>query len=505
VANFTASACEAIAARILKELDPRLAAYSLRMAEADWRFGCAGMSATNAPSTNQLWRGTFDSDEVEHEVAASAGVLASVDLWQATGREPYADKAIELARIILASQERKRPNWDTPLLGFFYTGQGKDRILHYCHRGREQAPILALTRLCDAFPNHLDWMKWYSAVALYSQYLKTASKFTEPYGVTPASIYHADEYRTVPESRRAFFRDQVLTGVPLGRGFYLRLFPVWMDYRGHFGTILPQAQALMSAAHLRGDIESATLAQHQAEWIIGRNPFSQSTMYGQGCDFPPLYAPFPGNIVGSLPVGIQTRGNADVPYWPVQSTWTYKEVWVHPVASWIWLMRDLAGPALVEGQADSVVEFMPTASVPGAGIRVDPTNGKFRAMLPEGKYTVRSQGEARSCTFLPTGTYHLDLRPGQAVEFESSKLSAENGEVRIKVSARGEGRHRFSIRTDNLLLPDARRDLILKRGSVGTLEWSGRITALDSPWVAVVIADENPAGRKELIGAAWEP
>jgi len=47
--------------------------------------------------------------------------------------------------------------------------------------------------------------------------------------------------------------------------------------------------------------------------------------------------------------------------------------------------------------------------------------------------------------------------------------------------------------------------LILKRGSVGTLEWSGRITSMESPWVAVVIADENPTIRKELIGAAWEP
>ena len=80
----------------------------------------------------------------------------------------YADAAIELAGTILASQERKRPAWDIPLLGFFYTGPRKDRILHYCHRGREQAPILALTRLCDAFPNHPDWMKWYSAVALYA-------------------------------------------------------------------------------------------------------------------------------------------------------------------------------------------------------------------------------------------------------------------------------------------------------------------------------------------------
>src|SRR5262249_61984940 len=172
----------------------------------------------------------------------------------------------------------------------------------------------------------------YSAVALYSQYLKDLAKYTEPYFVMPASIYQADEYRTVPESRRESFRNQVLKGIPLGQDHFLRLFPVWMDYRGHFGTVLPQAQALINAAQLRQDVESVTLAQHQAEWIVGRNPFSQSTMYGEGYDFPPLYAPFPGNIVGALPVGLQTRGGMDVPYWPVQSTWTYKAGLVHRFA-----------------------------------------------------------------------------------------------------------------------------------------------------------------------------
>jgi hypothetical protein len=473
------------------------------MAEADWGFGCAAMSATNA--TSDLWRGSFDSDNVEHE-AASVGVLASVDLWLATGKQQrYAEKAVELAKIILASQERKRPNWENPLLGFFYTSPAKDRILHYCHRGREQGPILALTRLCEAFPDHPDWMKWYSGVALYSEYLKAVAKYTGPYGVMPASIYQADEYESVPESRRESFRKQVLKGVPLGQGHYLRLFPVWMDYRGHFGTILPQAQALINAAHLRGDFGSAILAQHQAEWIIGRNPFSQSTMYGEGCDFPPLYAPFPGNIVGALPVGVQTRGDRDVPYWPVQSTWTYKEVWVHPVARWIWLMRDLAGPALVEGEADSQVELIPNSSGSKTLIRVNPTNGLFRTMLPEGKYTVLSHGQEQTRIFLPADTYHLDLRPGRALDFELSKFSPGDGQVGLKVSARGEGSHHFTIRAENLTLSDSHKELILKRKTAGTVEWSARITSRDSPWVAVVIADGNPKVRKELMGAAWDP
>jgi len=168
-------------------------------------------------------------------------------------------------------------------------------------------------------------------------------------------------------------------------------------------------------------------------------------------------------------------------------------------------MRDLAGPALVEGQADSPVEFIPNISGPGTVTRAKPTNGQFRVMLPEGKYTVRCRKEEEWRIFLPAETYHLDLRPGRALDFEISKLSFGDGEIRIRVSARGEGSHRFSIRTDNLTLSDAKKELILKRGSAGTLEWSGRIISMETPWVAVVIADENSAIQKELAGAAWEP
>jgi hypothetical protein len=503
MANFVASAAEAIAYRVLKQSDPRLAAYSLKMAEADWRFAVAGMAEASAQTTQERFHVSFDSDGVVHE-RASEGVLASVDLWRATGEKRYADKAVKLAQIILDSQERKRPNWATPMLGFFYTSPAKDRILHYCHRGREQAPIIALTQLCDAFPNHADWMKWYSAVVLHSEYLKTMAKYTEPYGVLPASIYQDDEYQYAPETRRESFRKQVLNGISLGDGHYLRLLPVWMDYRGHFGTILPQTQALANAAHLRGDLEAAQLCEQQLEWIIGRNPFAQSTMWGEGYDFAPQDTPSSGNMVGSLPVGIQSRGDKDAPYWPVQNTWTYKEVWVHPVGRWIWAMRDLAGPALVEGEAGSAVEFQETSYGDRIEVKPDLASGRFWAMLPEGKYTVRSGGEQQTYTLLHGGTYHLDLRAGRMLDFELSKDTSGAGDVTIRVSARDQGSHRFALRVENLMLDATEKELTLRSSGKGTLEWHARITSPDSPWVVVAVPDGDLAQRKEVVGAAWE-
>jgi len=501
--NFLAAAAEAIGARVLKETDPRLSALALKMAEADWKFGIEGMTIDGNKTSKELFSGSFDSENIEFEVAAEA-ILAAVDLWKLTGNKLYQEKAASLSQVILNCQQRKRTDWDLPLTGFFYAGVAKNRILHFVHRGREQAHILALTELCNAFPDHPDYMKWYAAITLYAEYTKTVVRYTAPYGVLPASIYCDSEYVYVPESRRASFKQQVLNGVPLGKGHYLRLFPVWMDYRGHFGTILPQAQALANAAHLRGDLVAAQIATHQLEWIIGRNPFSQSTMYGEGHDFSPLYTPSSGDMVGALPVGIQTRGDNDAPYWPVQSTWTYKEVWVHPVARWIWLMRDLSGPALVEGQAPGPVTFKEIVNGHETVIKPDPDSMHFRYMLPEGEYMVKCNGEEQLQTFLPAATYHLDLRAGHALSVEISSSTTKKGEIIIKVNARGAGNHHFSIRTDNLTLVSTPKEILLKAGQTGSVEWRARITSADIPWVALVIPDDDLQQRKELTGAAWK-
>lgn len=227
-----------------------------------------------------------------------------------------------------------------------------------------------------------------------------------------------------------------------------------MDYRGHFGTILPQAQSLGRAAFLRRDPESAKLALHQLEWIVGRNPFSQSTMYGEGYDFTPLYTPSSGDIVGALPVGIQTRAESDIPYWPMQSTWTYKEVWVHPVSQWIGIMHDLIRPEILQ-----VVEG---------------------------------------------GTNKLNEQPENPIDFEVSKASSSGGAVTITVSIQGNGSHKLSVRTNNLTIKSPVKQIILKSGILMTLKWHGRIDALDEPWVAVIVPDDDIASRRELTGSAWE-
>jgi hypothetical protein len=314
--NFLAASAESLASQILKQQDPILARYCLRAAEEDWRFAHDQIKSPNL------------------ELAAAA-LQSSIDLYEATGRQSYADEAIGFARIVLDCQQQTAPKWDVPLTGFFYSDPKKTRILHYSHRGHEQAPIVGLVRLCRLLPQHSDRTKWDAAIALYCEYYKTVAKYTAPYYMLPASIYRVDE------STRSTFHEQVENGIKLGDGHYLRLFPVWFDFRGNHGTVLSQTKGLTAAARLRNDAELLDLCRKQIEWVLGRNPFCQSTMYGEGHDYAPQYTAMSGDMVGSLPVGIQTHFERDVPYWPAGNCYNYKEVWVHPSSRWLWLMCDL--------------------------------------------------------------------------------------------------------------------------------------------------------------------
>ncbi|HJA31078.1 MAG TPA: hypothetical protein H9956_05450 [Candidatus Eisenbergiella pullicola] len=46
-------------------------------------------------------------------------------------------------------------------------------------------------------------------------------------------------------------------------------------------------------------------------------------------------------MVGSIPVGIETRGNGDVPFWPMENNATYKEVWTTSAGRWLSLAAEL--------------------------------------------------------------------------------------------------------------------------------------------------------------------
>lgn len=436
-ANYIAAAAEAIAYRVLRDAEPALAERSLRIAEDDWSHAVVGVEG---PSTRDT--PAFAATPIE---LAGIGITASLELYRATGHRKYADKAVELARVIVASQQKRRIGSAFPLAGFFYTGPDRDTLFHQFHRGNDQAPIVALARLAETLPDHPEWMKWYATVALYAEYQKRTATTTAPYGVLPAYVYRlGDETKEVPDSgalhmaTREAYRAQVLQGMPMGEGWYLRAFPVWFARRGNYGVLLSQAKALSTAARLRGDSAALDLAQRQAEWIVGRNPFVQSTMYGEGYDWAQQYSVSSGDFVGSLPVGMQSRGVTDLPYWPSQNTYVYKEVWVHSTSRWLWMMEDLVG-APPSASAVSRPDFRVTA-------------------------TTAADGEV---------TIHATVSGGAAVRT-------------------------LSLRTENLRVARLSRTVPRRPGRPVTVEWRGRPTAADVPWVAVVVPDGDVSRRREV-------
>ncbi len=431
-ANYISAAAEAIAYRVLKDAEPELAARSLRTAEEDWSYAIVGVEG---PST---WHTpAFAATRME---LAAIGVTASIELFRATGKQKYADKAVELARTIVESQQKRAVGSSFPLSGFFYTGADRDTIFHQFHRGNDQAPIIALTQLVEALPQHADWLKWYSTIALYADYQKRSASTTAPYGVLPAYVYRlGDEQKEVPDSgalhlaTRAAYRAQVQSGMPLGGGWYLRAFPVWFARRGNYGVLLSQAKALSAAARLRNDSAALDLAQRQAQWVVGRNPFVQSTMYGVGYDWAQQYSVSSGDFVGSLPVGMQSRADSDLPYWPSQNMYVYKEVWVHSTSRWLWLMQDL----------------------------------------------LAARGLVKDAGFGVTVT------------------AAANGELTFRAVVRDTSVRELTLRAENLAVAQASRPV--PRGGQGakTVEWKARRTAADLPWTAVVIPDADVSRRRE--------
>jgi hypothetical protein len=328
--------------------------------------------------------------------------------------------------------------------------------------------------------------------------MKRMARFTEPYHMLPAGIFREDEYLKVTENRRDSYRQQVLNGIEVGKGYRLRLFPVWFERRGNAGTGLSQTKAVSSAAHLRGDISLAALAHEQLQWLVGRNPFVQSLMYGEGYDYPPQYTPMSGDMAGALPVGIETRLDNDVPYWPPANCYNYKEVWVQPVARWIYIMTDLFGPSVVTGYV--VPDGRPVV-IGNRQFDPDPVTGVFRATVPAGKYIVRHGAQSKTATLLPGGMYALDLRPESGVELATAREMRADGQVTLRVSVRGSGRHRLSVRADNLTVSEPDKEITLTAGSAQTLVWRGKTNRIDAPWVAVVIPDGDLSQKQEIIGS----
>ncbi len=339
--NFLFSAVGAYASRVLKTADPQRAAASLKAAEEDYA------------ATLQQNVGWPEATRDE----AAFGALASVELHRATGKRIYAEQSAHFGRLLMECQEQRFVD-GIPITGYFYSSTKRDRVVHERHSSFEEAPVMALRALCETFPNHPDWMEWYGAALLHSQYFQQGgTAISAPFRLIPNSVWHRSELESLHGVNLEDLLLQFNAGTRLAEGYRLRVFPIWTDNLFHGNTAVHMAgtASMASAALLRNSHETQDLVRLQLQWVLGGNPFSQSLMYGEGYDYQPLFAYCGRDITGALPVGMDSRD--DSPYWPAENRATYKEMWVVPVSRMLFSLASMAMPAQLSGVAGAATEM----------------------------------------------------------------------------------------------------------------------------------------------------
>ena len=270
------------------------------------------------------------------------GATSSAVLYKRFGDEKYKEAALLFGRRLLECQERTFVE-GIPVTGYFYTGINRRSLIHDCHVSFNEAPMLAFNELCRTFPDESDWMDWYSAAAIYNEYfMKRGSSISAPFDIVPNGLFRRSDYGEAHAANYGLI--QYEDGTQLNDNYAIRTFPIWHDHFYHGGTQvhLSNAWAQAVAASLVNDEEGMGVAQKQLEWVMGRNPFCQSLMYGVGYDYSPLYVYCTRNIVGALGVGVDSFHN-DEPFWSSTASTTTKEIWVSPVSRFLGTLATFLG------------------------------------------------------------------------------------------------------------------------------------------------------------------
>ena len=117
--------------------------------------------------------------------------------------------------------------------------------------------------------------------------------------------------------------------------------PIAYSRRGFHATLLSKTKAASILAKVFNDNKLKNIVKNQIEWVLGKNPFVTSTMYGEGYNYHPLYVAFSRQMVGALPVGFKTLGDKDLPYWPTNDQAVFKEIWGHTTGKYLWVLADI--------------------------------------------------------------------------------------------------------------------------------------------------------------------
>lgn len=344
--NIICAGVEALAGEMLAEDDPELSWRCIQVAKEDFSFGIKRFEEFGLELPIR-WEHTYDSSLT---LMYAEICLAASRIFGLTGEAYYGEMAARYGTLLTECQETETDK--TGVTGYFYRDERKEKLLHYCHQSREHVPMAALRKLCQTQNCHPQRSCWEQAIEQYGRYIKSMDAYSSPYGMLPAGIYSLDEaedretfelhhIQANYEEEKENYIEQVKQGTLLKGNYYVRQFPVWFSFRGNGAHMLSMAKAAGIAGSYLEDRELLRIATRQKDWNLGMNPFGRPLMYGMGKGYEPLYSVFPGICVGQLPVGVQTKGNSDIPHWPMANNSTYKEVWVSSLSKLLGVVAEI--------------------------------------------------------------------------------------------------------------------------------------------------------------------
>ncbi|HEY2725958.1 MAG TPA: glycoside hydrolase family 9 protein, partial [Parafilimonas sp.] len=347
--NFVFAGIEAYSSMMI-ENDPMLKENLRKVAIEDYAFAKHRFDSIGFDDLNSIGGGgDHAAMSSNSQYSANISFAASL-LYKLTADTFYADEAAKAIQYTLQCQRVEPLSDKDKLHGFFYRDLNKKSIVHYNHQSRDQVYMQALTALCETQPKNRDYQKWAASIKMFGDYLKTIMQYDAPYGLVPSGVYNINEikdsvnfYKTqvwIHGGVDEDYKEQLENGFKLDNAHYLRVFPVWFSFKGNDAVALSTGKAAALCGKFLHDKQLMNIAEQQLFWIVGKNPFGQSLIWGEGNNYPQLYTALPGETVGGIPVGMESRFNEDTPYWPQFNTATYKEVWGAPAARWLSLISE---------------------------------------------------------------------------------------------------------------------------------------------------------------------
>ena len=325
--NYLYAAYEAFASQVLPASS--LCDSLAQAAKEDFHFAEKKFQSDGYDNFPHIMEHTFNTSPSLFQAARS---WSATQLFLLSGESPYSQVAANSIGYVLKCQEKEG------FSGYFYRDTTFCAPVHFIHQSRDQLFPQALIALCQSQPSHPDAALWNDAIRRYADYLKRLMPYTEPYGMVPSGIWQAEEYADsagfhslhifAPRNVQQLFDRQLQCGWKIDNTHYLRRFPMSFGiFNGNEAIILSTGKGAALCGHYLNDETLCQIGLEQLYWTVGKNPFCQSIIYGEGMHYPSMDSFSSGEITGEIPVGIRSFGNDDVPYWPQTNNACYKEVW----------------------------------------------------------------------------------------------------------------------------------------------------------------------------------